>query len=135
MLNLSISYVFHHFSTSRQVVEKLIIIKLPPYLGGSKSINTFIRVGYKLNFWTICPKVKTSGHIDPKLITPRHDVAKLTRSYKIYFFCLFLWQLWQLWRLWQFLWRARKTVILVIVVITVISEVLKLVLSSHCCTW
>lgn len=82
MLNLSISYVFHHFSTSRQVVEKLIIIKLPPYLGGSKSINTFIRVGYKLNFWIICPKVKTSGHIDPKLITPRHDVDNLSPSWR-----------------------------------------------------
>lgn len=69
MLNLSISYVFHHF-------------QLPPYLGGSKSINTFIRVGYKLNFWTICPKVKTSGHIDPKLITPRHDVDNLSPSWR-----------------------------------------------------
>ena len=119
MLNLSISYVFHHFSTSRQVVEKLIIIKLPPYLGGSKSINTFIRVGYKLNFWTICPKVKTSGHIDPKLITPRHDLANLSPSWrevtKYTFLLIFM------------------TIVTVMTVMTVFMAREKNCHSCHCC--
>lgn len=119
MLNLSISYVFHHFSTSRQVVEKLIIIKLPPYLGGSKSINTFIQVGYKLNFWTIYPKVKTSGHIDPKLITPRHDVDNLSPSWrevtKYTFLLIFM------------------TIVTVMTVMTVFMAREKNCHSCHCC--
>ena len=119
MLNLSISYVFHHFSTSRQVVEKLIIIKLPPYLGGSKSINTFIRVGYKLNFWTICPKVKTSGHFDPKLITSRHDVSNLSPSWrevtKYTFLLIFM------------------TIVTVMTVMTVFMAREKNCHSCHCC--